>query len=136
MPVLERSLLDPASSVRALARHELRRLTGRGTDFAAHYRSMLRSRSGRDRATALEGLAEVATPEDVPAFREFVRHPSRRMRAAAVVGLGRCDPSGHLRELAAALADPSRKVRRAALPYARMYLGRDAVEVIRRSVPR
>jgi HEAT repeat protein len=103
-------------------------------DFAAIYRRGIAEHAGRDKTVALEGLGEVGGAEDADIFLEFLRDPNARVRAAAIAGIGRCDGNRHLDDLEAALRDPSSTVRRAATPFAKLYLGRDPVQRVRREL--
>ena len=75
--------------------------------------------------TALRGLAETGTVEDVPIFIAYGSDP--RAREAAILGLGRCDGQKQVERLVTALADSNQRVVKAARRYARLYLGRGAV---------
>lgn len=131
---LERAVFDEARSVREVGRHELSKLENGDRDFAATYRKRVSESADRDRAVALEGLAEVGTQDDIEVFRQFLHDPNARMRAAAIAGIGRCNGERHLDDLEAALRDASSTVRRAATRFAKLYLGRGPVKRVRQEL--
>lgn len=133
IPALRRALFDDARSIREVARHELSKRDS-SLEFASDYRRALGACTGRDRAVAAEGLAEVGSRDDTPLFLEFFHDPHARVRAAAIVGIGRCDGSNHLDELALALRDRSSFVRRTVTHYAKLHLGRSYIQRVRREL--
>ena len=126
-PFLRGALLDPTSSVRELARFKAHKLGLAPADFAPFYRKQLGVQRGERFVTALRGLAETGTVEDVPSFVEYAADRRALVREAAILGLGRCDGKKQVERLVAALDDTNLRVAKAAHRYAKLYLGRGAV---------
>jgi len=126
-PHLRAALLDSATSVRELARFRGQRLGLVAVEFRTYYREQLEAQTGELFITALRGLAETGTVDDVPLFLQYIAHPRGRVREAAILGLGRCDGQKHAEVLMGALGDSNLRVVKAARRYARLYLGRGAV---------
>jgi HEAT repeat protein len=126
-PALRAALLDPATAVRELARFRWGKLDLPPLAFATFYREQLAVQRGERFATALRGLAETGTANDVPVFVQHLDHPRARVREAAVLGLGRCDGQNQVERLVKALEDSNHRVTKAAHRYAKLYLGRGAV---------
>jgi hypothetical protein len=131
--LLQEALMDPAASVRELARFRWGKLGFGGPGFRGFYREMLAVTTGDRFATALRGLAETGIMEDVPLFLNHVGHRSARVREAAILGLGRCDGQNHTAVLAGAVEDTNLSVSKVARRFARLYLGRQAVPKRRRT---
>ncbi len=124
-PTLREAIHDDLSVVREVARFALTKLEQwKPADFAAAYKARLASSAARATAGSAEGLAEVASTDELDVLRSLVEHENARFRAAGWVGIGRVDPSPKISDFERALADPSREVRRAVRPYARRLMGK------------
>jgi HEAT repeat protein len=102
-------LMDPASTVRALARYRLG-----GTDFATFYRQHLEAREPGRVVTALWGIAEVGDVASLPRVLGLMTDANPRVAAAAVRTLGVLGDDSRVTELLDALRRPELAVVRAA----------------------
>ncbi len=116
---LREAIHDDARAVRELARFALTKREGfTALDFVSLYKRRLAASTGSTPGRA-EGLAEVATANDLDVLRRLVEHENGRIRAAGWVGIGRADPAPQISDVETALCDRSRVVRSAVLPHAR-----------------
>lgn len=134
---LRDALLDPATHVREVARFQWKKTSENmsripAIDFAAFYRTNIVEHGGPRFVTALRGLAEVGTMEDIPAFRAYAQDPRARVREAAILGLGRIDGAKHIDLLEQGMRDTNLRVVKAAHRFARLYLGKGAVSKLPR----
>ncbi|MEZ4296110.1 MAG: HEAT repeat domain-containing protein [Polyangiaceae bacterium] len=126
-PHVQSAVLDPATSVRELARYRWKDVPLPPIDFPAFYRAAIPQAKGPALATAVRALAEVGTASDTPTFEPFLQHPSSLVRAAAVHGIGRCGQRPAADLLVASMNDPSSRVAQEARRWVRLWLGRAAV---------
>jgi HEAT repeat protein len=110
---LRAALLDPAASVRGIARFHLRDLDA-DQDFAALYRAELHASGGRRRRAAASGLGETGTASDAAAIAPLLGSDSSRDVIAALRALHLLAPQEHRATLMSHLADRRPGVRSAA----------------------
>jgi HEAT repeat protein len=103
---LDEALLDRGDSIRELARFHLTKL-GK-SDFANVYRKAV-SRGDRIE-TALLGLGETGSSDDLSIIMPYVRNERVAIRAAAVRALGILSGEDAIQELLKSLQDDSRRV--------------------------
>jgi HEAT repeat protein len=107
---LKEALLDPSAAVRDFARFYLRERGWR--DFASHYRESL-EKNGPS-ATAVAGLGETGSINDLPILFQLTFARSARLRQLAVRGIARISGLEGTKPLLAALQDESIRVSREA----------------------
>jgi len=126
-PYVRSALMDRASSVRELARFVWTKHGFTGPTHRDFYRAQLAVAPRALLETALRGLAETGTREDVASFVAHIDDPSAVVREAAILGLGRCDGENQIPHLVRAVLDPSLRVARAAGRYVKLHLGKHAI---------
>lgn len=109
------SLMDRNRVVREIAQFHTRR-RGLVPDVAALYRARLADTDATPRtvATAVAGLGETGTTDDMRLVLPLLAHERAYVRAAAVRALAALDADGQLPRFVEALGDPAPSVSRAA----------------------
>lgn len=116
------TLMDPHSSIRDLAQFNLREL-GLGQEAAALYRDKIReaTNSSKSLSTAILGLGETGTREDIDLVAPFLKNSSNKVVLASVISL---DKLGAENELQSSIYD--------LLEHSSVKVSRDAYKVLLR----